>query len=546
MRTLLILLLLLVAGPLMAEAPDGGTRFAAIAFHDVVDSPADLVGDAVTAQSLVDFFDWLKAEGWTPVSLAQVAAAGQGGPPLPPRAILLSFDDGYKSFHDRVYPLLLAYNYPAVLGLVSGWLDVPAGGTVDFGGTPVPRAHFISWDEVRRMKASGLVEMASHTHDMHRVVQTTPQGNTGPADRSWAFDPATGRYEDDAAHRARIRADLIRSRDRIAAETGVPPRAIVWPFGRFSGPAAEEARAAGYEFALTLEPELADVTRPMELHRYYPTQDPSLGVIAFNLGFPQARAETVRLACVDISPLAGLSGDAQDQRLGQMVEAVRALGPTGVVLDLGPGGEGMQSAWLPNAVLPVSDDIFGRAARQFATRAGVNVYARLPAGHPHLDDAALAGLAASAAKAAPIDGLVIAGGAHAEQPPASAPSPADLRAARQAAGDRAVRLFAPAAAIDPRLSLLTAGQWGPAPTAERRLQTDGPGTAALAGAGWMAPANSGRVVLAVPGGTPAGQRAAVREAQRAGATAFLTCPFDPATAARLAPFLSSATFPYVP
>ena len=108
MRTLLILLLLLVAGPLMAEAPDGGTRFAAIAFHDVVDSPADLVGDAVTAQSLVDFFDWLKAEGWTPVSLAQVAAAGQGGPPLPPRAILLSFDDGYKSFHDRVYPLLLA------------------------------------------------------------------------------------------------------------------------------------------------------------------------------------------------------------------------------------------------------------------------------------------------------------------------------------------------------------------------------------------------------------------------------------------------------
>jgi hypothetical protein len=133
--------------------------------------------------------------------------------------VLLSFDDGYRSFYTRVYPLLLAYDYPAVLALVTSWMEVPAGGEVDYGGRPLKREAFVTWDEVRTMQASGLVEIASHSHDLHRTVLSTPQGNSAPSARTWAFDPATGRREDDAAHRARIRADLDLSRARIAAET---------------------------------------------------------------------------------------------------------------------------------------------------------------------------------------------------------------------------------------------------------------------------------------------------------------------------------------
>ena len=32
--------------------------------------------------------------------------------PLPDKAILITFDDGYKSLYTRVFPLLKVYRYP--------------------------------------------------------------------------------------------------------------------------------------------------------------------------------------------------------------------------------------------------------------------------------------------------------------------------------------------------------------------------------------------------------------------------------------------------
>jgi peptidoglycan/xylan/chitin deacetylase (PgdA/CDA1 family) len=555
MRHLIALLLLLVpALSTRAETPAGGTAFAAIAFHDVVDTRAERTEDAVTTQSLIDFFDWLKAEGWTPVSVDAVLAAGQGGPPLPPKAILLSFDDGYRSFYERVYPLLLAYRYPAVLALVDSWIDTPEGRMVDYGGTPVPRSRFVTWDEVRRMKASGLVEIASHSHDLHRVVPSTPQGNTAPAARTWAFDAATNRYETDAQHRARVRGDLDRARARISAETGAAPRILVWPFGRFSGSALEETQAAGFQLAFTLEPEMADARRPLAIHRYYPTQDPSLGVLAWNLGFSAPKAETVRLVCLDIAPLARTVGADQDAILGRMIEDVRKLGPTGVILAVGPDpaeSQPLATVWLPGAPLPMEADIFGRAARQLSVRGGVSVYARLPSGAAAraLGDEGLAALAAAAARAAPIDGIII-DGAGVAAPPATAPAPADLRAAREGVSDEASKAFAAAVAIDPRLRLLLAERSahavGPPAYAERLLVPDPVDVSALGLAGWLEPATSGRAVLAVPSAAPGPQVRSIRALQAEGATALSLCPFDPAGLSMIAPAFSAAQFPWRP
>jgi peptidoglycan/xylan/chitin deacetylase (PgdA/CDA1 family) len=541
----LLLLALALALPAMAEVPPGGPQFAAVAWHDVVDDRADRADDSVTTQSLVDTFDWLQGAGWTPVSLAQIEAAGAGGAPLPEKAVLLSFDDGYRSFYERVYPLLLAYGYPALLSLVTGWMETPAGGTVDFGGQPVAREAFLSWEQVRAMQASGLVEIASHSHDLHRTLLSTPQGNTAPAARTWAYDPATGQRETDAGHGARIRSDLERSRATILAETGVAPTVLVWPFGRFSGPALDAARAAGFEFAFTLEPEMADARAPLLLPRYYPTLDPSLGVLAYNLGFPPRRAETVRLACADLAPLAAAPhAGAQDALLGALIEDVRKLGATGIVLDIGLADGPLGSAWLPTPLLPLSADLFGRVARQLSVRAGVEVFARLP-----LDRAAaavgeggLAALAGDIARAAPIDGLLLEG-AEAAPPPAAGLTSADVRRARAASDSRAARVFSGAAAIDPRLRLLvTQPAAGPPDGADRAVLPP----AAPEAPAWLDPAHSGRLVQTLADTGPTAQRAEIRSAQQAGATALALCPWRPGENGLLAPAFSAASFPRRP
>src|SRR4051812_8755525 len=149
--------------------------------------------DAVTTRSLAQFFDWLKGSGWTAVSLDDLAAAGRGTRPLPAKAILVTFDDGYRSLYTRVFPLLKVYRFPIVAALSGDWMEGEAGGTVDFGGDRrVPRSNFISWAEAREMQASGLVEFGSHSYRLHRGMQANPQGSSTPAAVTWRYDPATG------------------------------------------------------------------------------------------------------------------------------------------------------------------------------------------------------------------------------------------------------------------------------------------------------------------------------------------------------------------
>src|SRR6188508_201156 len=181
MRPLTLLLLLLLAGVapvLPAQAQPAGQRFVSISFHDVVDKEDELETESVTTRSLAQFFDWLKATGWTAISLDDLEAARRGTRPLPDKAILLTFDDGFKSLYTRVFPLLKVYRFPAVAALVGIWMEGAPGSMVSYGGSDrfAPRNNFITWAEAREMQASGLVEFASHSYAMHRGAQANPQG----------------------------------------------------------------------------------------------------------------------------------------------------------------------------------------------------------------------------------------------------------------------------------------------------------------------------------------------------------------------------------
>jgi peptidoglycan/xylan/chitin deacetylase (PgdA/CDA1 family) len=374
-------LLALPAGPARAASDDiaPGLRFVSIAFHDVVDDPAELNADAVTTDRLVAFFDHLRGAGWTAISLDDVDAARRGVRPLPTKAILVSFDDGYKSLYTRVFPLLLAYRIPIVAALQGSWLEGAPGTMVSYGDETVPRENFVSWDQAREMARSGLVEFASHSHDMHRGVPANPQGNTMPAAVTRQY--ANGAYEDGAAYRRRISDDLSRSRDQLKRELGQAPRAVVWPFGRYSATTVEIAAAAGYRFALTLDPEPADASMPMALARYLPTLDPTLAEAERNLRFASRPPSAQRLVCVD--PAMVWAGDAAgaDERLGQLIERLRTLGSTAVVIDaVVRDAQGrLVAAWFPTRELPLRADLLSRMAWQLQTRGGVEVFVRLPA-----------------------------------------------------------------------------------------------------------------------------------------------------------------------
>ena len=130
----------------------GQASFKVLSFHDIVqERTAISEPDDVTADNLVNYFSWLKANGYNVISIQDVINAKNAGKQLPEKAVVLTFDDGYKSFYTYVMPLLKAFQYPATLAIVGSWIDVADNGTVLYADKQVPRSKFLSLKELKEI-----------------------------------------------------------------------------------------------------------------------------------------------------------------------------------------------------------------------------------------------------------------------------------------------------------------------------------------------------------------------------------------------------------
>lgn len=77
---------------------------------------------SVTPPNFQAQMDWLRIAGGHPVTIAQVMAAIQGGPPLPSHAVVLTFDDGHDDFATQAVPTLLKNHFVATSFVVPGFL----------------------------------------------------------------------------------------------------------------------------------------------------------------------------------------------------------------------------------------------------------------------------------------------------------------------------------------------------------------------------------------------------------------------------------------
>jgi biofilm PGA synthesis lipoprotein PgaB len=378
MRAATLLISLAVA--LVASVSQAQSEtFDVIAYHDVRDvvaSDFDRDPYAISTVNLIDHFSWLKANDFHPVGVEELLRAQRGEAPLPPRAVLLTFDDGLESFYTRVFPLLKLFHYPAVASLVTAWIE--SDSTVEQAGRTLRREDFLTWDQVREMQSSGLVEIASHSHDLHRGIAGNPQGNELPAAVTRLY--SGGRYEDDSHYQARVRADLATSAELIERNTGRKPRVIAWPFGAYNADLRDAAAAVGLTVTLTLasaHDHLADLGA---LGRHVFQGNPGVEALGGSLLYP-IRAPLMRAAQVDLDYVYDPDPAQQERNLGLLLDRIKALEISHVFLQAfaDPDADGGADAlYFPNRHLPVRADLFSRAAWQLKTRANVRVYAWLP------------------------------------------------------------------------------------------------------------------------------------------------------------------------
>jgi peptidoglycan/xylan/chitin deacetylase (PgdA/CDA1 family) len=160
---------------------------------------------------------------------------------VPPRTLVLTFDDGYGTVHSRAWPVLRELQTPASVFLATAHLDDACPFPFDAWGRSnrhrVPAECYLplSRAQCREMAASGWVELGSHTHS-HGDFRGRPEAFSQDLERSLR---------------------VLREGFRVA---GVP---FAFPYGNPRlGYASEALRAAarrsGVTCALSTEPVLVD------------------------------------------------------------------------------------------------------------------------------------------------------------------------------------------------------------------------------------------------------------------------------------------------
>ncbi len=393
---IVFLLVFLVAGRALPfsgnitdfSLPEKGNGYIAFCYHDVVETLDEQVNDStvpVLLRQLVNDFDWLKANGYTVISVHDILAANRGEKKLPPKSVLITFDDGYKSFYTYVYPLAKAYNYPVLLAIETRWLDTPHSDLVDYGGDNVTRSIFLTWEQIQEMAKSKLIDFAGHSDNLHRGIPANPQGNAQPAAVTLLYDNKTKTYETVEDYKKRVEDDLRVNYQTIMLKSGKAPVAMVWPYGECTQPAVDIAFKVGFKMSLTLSysGELRDLWNTPDNIRTIRRTLMAINTNAYDSMLEIRRMEDMpqRVVHADLDYVYSPDPAEQEKNLGLLMDRLAELKPSAVYLQAYADADGNGTAdalYFPNRHLPMKSDLFDRAAWQIATRIGTRVYAWMP------------------------------------------------------------------------------------------------------------------------------------------------------------------------
>ncbi|HEY8678348.1 MAG TPA: polysaccharide deacetylase family protein [Candidatus Dormibacteraeota bacterium] len=175
--------------------------------------PRDRTGYALSVTPAVfhEQMDYLARNHFHVIPLATAVHAIRSNQALPPRSIVLTFDDGYADFFTKAIPEMRRYGFTATDYVVPGLIGRPS---------------FMSWSQVVSADRLGFT-IAAHT--MHHV----------PLAR---------------IARASAIAEMRQSKQVLEGMVGHPVIEFAYPYGSFNGYLAGQARAMGFESAASTMP----------------------------------------------------------------------------------------------------------------------------------------------------------------------------------------------------------------------------------------------------------------------------------------------------
>ncbi len=206
------------AGPTTTPAPDGVARTLRVPilmYHHIAQPPvgADAVERdlSVSPERFAEHLRFLREQGYTPISLADLAAALEVGQALPERPIVLTFDDGYRDNYEQALPILQQFGMRATFFLLTSALDEN-------------NPQYMTWEQAMALDAAGM-ELGAHGYT-HADLR----------DRSVEF----------------LVWQMLGSKEAIESRTGKPAQFFCYPAGEYDERAVAVLKSARYRGAVAI------------------------------------------------------------------------------------------------------------------------------------------------------------------------------------------------------------------------------------------------------------------------------------------------------
>ncbi|WP_164100499.1 polysaccharide deacetylase family protein [Candidatus Laterigemmans baculatus] len=290
-----------------------------LTYHRIGSPERDDAGDpklfSATPDAFAEQLDVL-AEHYCVVSIEEVLAAAGDRRLLPPRAVLITFDDAYADFQELAWPMLQERQLPVVLFVPTAYPDRQEAGfwwdrlarairEADFGTVIAePCGRMVLSTPRRRQRASqrlrAFVKSLPHDEAMACVDRICEQllrasaaaPGSPPRSRQGANEPATLGWDAlrrlhaegvaIGAHtrthpllnrigRERLEEEVYGAKADLERELGSCLPVFAYPAGAVDSEAVRVVRAAGFRVGLTTRPGLnrLDTDEPFRLRRYH-------------------------------------------------------------------------------------------------------------------------------------------------------------------------------------------------------------------------------------------------------------------------------------
>lgn len=172
----------------------------------------------VTTENFEKQIIWLKERGFNFVKLSVIVDAIREGREPPAKSIAITVDDGHVTQYESMFPILKKHQVTATLFIYTDGISAK------------PMPNVISWDQLKEMTASGLVDIQAHSVT-HPNFEQKRRSLSPDAFRQFAM------------------TELQKSKAILEENLGQKISYFAWPYGAFDRSLGELAEKAGYEAA---------------------------------------------------------------------------------------------------------------------------------------------------------------------------------------------------------------------------------------------------------------------------------------------------------